>query len=64
MSVDDTNDQIICVGCYNVIDPSKGFYNYPSGAMHTKCGEAKSKKIERLRQKHGLAYAIVNESKF
>jgi len=53
-----------CVKCKKSINCEDGFYNYPSGAMHSNCGKEKSKKLEALRKTHGLGFAVMSESFF
>lgn len=50
--------KIICVKCKKGIRCSAGYYNYPSGPMHIKCGKEKSKIIQKAWDEHGLMYAI------
>ncbi len=52
-----------CAKCNKRIDTSVGFYNYPSGPMHTECGKEKNHKLEEIRKKRGLFAAVYSEAK-
>lgn len=52
--------KIICVKCNCEINPSAGFYNYPSGVQCTECGREFSKKLAKALQEDpfGLKAAV------